>query len=204
MRMDGKLYEVSPGITVTGFYGLSSNLGCSGELSLDELYTAWERFNTGSEKAFIEGFSNGLICLLLISSAESIFVDVSKSTCSFDSPEFINLLEFSKKLPDEPEALHIDADISDLSGSPMSQLLSMPDIHYAVSVKEGESLLAMMSSSRVWGIPYAPHALMKLILDGRDVTFVGIPGADLASVYMEFPVAVSRNSCNLLTKRGYP
>ncbi|NLO46844.1 MAG: hypothetical protein GX111_00770, partial [Clostridiales bacterium] len=197
MRTEGKLYEVSPGITVTGFYGLSSNLGSAGELSLDELYAVWERFHTDDKKAFIEGFSNELICLLLISSVESQFVDESTSTCNFDGPEFIKLLEFCKKLPDETEALNLDADNPDLQGSPMYQFLSLPDIFYAISVKKGESLLAMMSSSRVWGIPFAPHALMTLILDGKDVTFIGIPGADSASVYMEFPVAVSANSPNL-------
>ncbi len=82
--------------------------------------------------------------MLLISSVESQFVDESTSTCNFDGPEFIKLLEFCKKLPDETEALNLDADNPDLQGSPMYQFLSLPDIFYAISVKKGESLLAMM------------------------------------------------------------
>ena len=198
MRTDGKLYEVSPGITVTGFYGLSSNLGSSGELSLDELYAAWEKFNTDGTKSFIAGVSNELICLLLISSIESNFFDKNAFTCSFNSPEFIKLLEFCKKLPDNPEALNLDPDDSDLQGSSLgTSYKPLPDTHYPLSVNKGEALLGMLSSSRTWGIPYGPHALMIYNLDGKEVTFIGIPGAKSSSVYMEFPVAVSAYSKNL-------
>jgi ABC-type glycerol-3-phosphate transport system substrate-binding protein len=198
MRTDGKLYEVSPGITVTGFYGLSSNLGSSGELSLDELYTVWERFNADGTKAFVSGMPNELICLLLISSSESQFVDINTYTCSFNSPDFIKLLEFCKKLPDNPVALDLDSNSSDLQGSSLgASFKPLPDTHYPLSVKKGEALLGMLSSSRTWGFPYGPHALMTYILDNTDVTFVGIPGSKSSMVYMEFPLAVSASSKNL-------
>jgi ABC-type glycerol-3-phosphate transport system substrate-binding protein len=197
MRMDGKLYEVSPGITVTSFYGLTSNLGDSGELTLDELYSIWEKFNAGGDKEFIAGFTNELICLLLISSTQSQFIDETAAACGFDSPEFIQLLEFCKKLPDKAKELNLEPDNPDFQGSPLLSYVKQPEVHYTLHVKEGEALLAMTSSSRVWGTPYAPHALMTSILDGEEVTFIGIPGAGTASVYMEFPVAVSAHSKNL-------
>ncbi|MDR0818710.1 MAG: extracellular solute-binding protein [Oscillospiraceae bacterium] len=208
MKTDGKLYEVSPGITLTTFYGLSSNIGTSGEMSLDDLYAEWERFNVNGDKAFIMGLTNKQICLALASTAELQFVDKSSATCNFDSPEFIKILEFCAKLPAEAALTRIEKDPSYGNSLPLyytNALSKYPEVQSHVGVKENDSLLGVFSTamSRAHGTILFYHKLMKGLFHGESVTYVGIPGANATSFNLEFPVAVSANSPNLEGARQF-
>jgi hypothetical protein len=200
MKTDGKLYEVSPAITVTTFYGLNKYLGDAGALTLDDIYAAWERFNDGSgDKAFISGLSNELVCLLLVSAYEDSFTDKSAATCDFTGAEFLKLLEFCKTLPAHPPELNLKETFG-LDGSGVSSgTLAMPELHRAVAVRKETSLLGIMATSRLWGYPYPTHYLVQVGMGTEEYRYIGYLGAKdtAASIYLEFPVAVSAKTGNI-------
>jgi hypothetical protein len=193
LTADGKLYEISPLITVTSFYGLTKYVGTEGALTLSDIYAAWENFNASGDKVFIAGLSNELICLLLVSAYEEQFVDRSALTCNFTSPKFIELLEFCKNLPAQPAELDVKANIG-WTGNAV--LLQTPDLHRAVAVRKEEALLGIFGTQRTTGFHGATHYIQTLALDGMDYRFIGYPGANAASIYSEFPLAVSSKSAN--------
>jgi hypothetical protein len=192
---DGKLYEVSPLITVTSFYGLTKYLGTEGALSLADIYAAWEKFNVSGDKAFIAGLSNELICMLLVSAYEQQFVDKTAATCNFNSAEFIELLEFCSKLPAHPPELDVK---SDLGWSVNHWFMTeSPDLRRAITVRKEEALLGIMATQRHGGFQYNPHQFMLMGLYGMDYRFIGYPGANTASVYLEYPLSVSAKATSL-------
>jgi hypothetical protein len=192
MKTNGKLYEVSPAITVTSFYGLEKYLGESASLPLDEIYAIWEKFNVSGDKDFIAGLPNEIIAMLLISAYEDQFVDRNAATCNFNSPEFIKLLEFCKKLPDNPTEINVKADTG-LSTSWSASILQTPDLHRAIAVRKEAALLGVFATQRDHGIPFFTHYYVTAALNGVDYSFIGYPGANNASVYLDFPLAVSAN-----------
>jgi len=202
MKTGGKLYEISPGLSVTSLYGLSSNIGESDTITFSELFNAWERFK-GVDKTFLTGFTNEQICSLLVSMSESLFVDKKTASCSFDSPEFIGLLEFCMKLPDERTITHIERDSSYLDILELAHAnylkRRVPEYIFPISVGEGESLLGLFSTARskTDGRYENWHGYIPMFLNGAEVTYVGIPGICKAIVNMEFPLATMASSKNL-------
>jgi hypothetical protein len=193
MKTDGKLYEVSPVITVTTFYGLTKYLEASGAMSLDDM----EQFDDGSlDKSFIAGLSNEMVCLLLISAYEENFINRIAATSDFNSAEFLKLLDFCKKLPANPPELNLKADIGLSEFEIGKSTIQMSELHRALAVKRETALLGILATSRLWGIPYAPHHLVSAALGGADYRFIGYPGENTASVYADFPFAVSANTAN--------
>jgi hypothetical protein len=81
----------------------------------------------------------------------------------------------------------------------VSNLDILPDLKFPIAVAENESLLGMFSTApgKEIGTLQGHHALVRSILDGRPVTYIGIPGANLTSFNMEFPIAVSSDSAGL-------
>jgi hypothetical protein len=185
MFTDGRLYEISPAITVTTFYGLSNNFSNGAITTLDELYSTWDRFNTGG-KEFITGMSAEDVSLLLISFFESEFVDKETATCTFNSTEFIKLLEFTKSLPINPEPIILETDITGELGS----FFIVPEPHYSVGVQSGDALLGFFSTARQSDFPIDTHYRATSIFNNADIQYTGIPGTSLAGFFMEFPVAV--------------
>jgi len=186
MRTNGKLYEVSPAITGTTFYGLKSNITASENMPIDDIISAWERFNNG-DKAFIRSFTNEFICQLLTTTSISRFVDEDSATCNFDIPEFISLLEFCAKLPKNPPTTKNEDLDPGIQGS--------PEMLFVASVKENDALLGMLTTSTNAGTPYVSHANIITEL-GNDIAYIGIPGANSAAYSMDFPIAVMENSAN--------
>jgi hypothetical protein len=194
---DGRLYSVSPLFTVTTFYGLTKYVGESGELTLDNLYEIWTKFFENGGESFISGVSNEFICMLMVSWFENEFVDEYNGVCNFDSPRFTELLEFCKSLPANPPALNVKEDIG-LDGSGIFQsVLKSPDLHYANAVKREKSLLGVLRTPRYWGLVYPTHWMVKLALADADYRYIGIPGANTGSVFMDVPISVSAESGNL-------
>jgi hypothetical protein len=199
---DGKLYEISPLITVTSFYGLTKYLGKEGAMSLADIYAAWEKFNASGDKVFIAGLSNELICMLLVSGYEEQFVDRSAATCNFNSAEFIELLEFCKKLPAHPAELDVKAKLG-LRGGDSSTAFEALDlsVRRALTVRNEEALLGVFGTQRFDGTLYMPHQQLMLGLNDADYRFIGYPGANTASVYFEFPFALSSKTPNIEVAR---
>lgn len=186
METEGKLYSVSSSIEVFSFYGLESVLDRAEGYSPEYLYGAWEGFNTG-DKAFIPQFGGPYIFQLLTALRMSEWVDKASMTCRFDSPDFISLLEFCRKLPQEAVVTESETYAQGMSGMMQMQ---------ALCVKNREALLGLQFITGEVGSVLAQYADYITPLDGESVVFVGIPGTEPAAAgcVSELPLAVSAGS----------
>jgi ABC-type glycerol-3-phosphate transport system substrate-binding protein len=97
LETDGKLYSIAPAFYVETLIGKTSIFGEKQGQSLAELEAAAAKvegsslFGIMNRDYFIDSF--------IIRIARS-FIDDEKGVCSFDSPEFISLLEYAKSLPE--------------------------------------------------------------------------------------------------------
>ena len=186
METEGKLYSLSSSVEVFSFYGLESVLDRVEGYSMEDLYGAWEGFNTGG-KAFIPQFSGPYIFQLLAALRMSEWVDKASMTCRFDSPDFISLLEFCRKLPQEAVVTESETYAQGMSGMMQMQ---------ALCVKNQEALLGLQFITGEVGSVLAQYADYITPLEGESVVFVGIPGTQPAAAgcVSELPLAVSAGS----------
>lgn len=185
METDGRLYSVSSSFEVFSFYGLESVLGNAEGYSLDDVYRAWESIDTG-ENAFIPQF-NGANAFLVISALRmDEWVDTAKGICRFDSPEFLSLLEFCRKLPAE-------AVVTPSEAAAQGMLAFRAN---ALCVKNRDALLGWVFVADEAGSVVSQYADAISLLEGERIVNVGIPGISPAAAGCigELPIAVSARS----------
>jgi ABC-type glycerol-3-phosphate transport system substrate-binding protein len=100
LEQDGKLYQVSPGFSVFTAAGAPSIVGDKPGWTLDELYAALAKLPEGAEVFNMYTVQRDILqqCCAM---AMDEFVNWETGACSFDSPEFIKMLEFAKRFPAE-------------------------------------------------------------------------------------------------------
>ena len=185
METDGKLYSVSSSFEVFSFYGLESVLGNAEGYSLDDVYRAWESIDTG-ENAFIPQF-NGANTFLVISALRmDEWVDTATGICLFESPEFLSLLEFCRKLPAE-------AVVTPSEAAAQGMLTFRAN---ALCVKNRDALLGWVFVAGEAGSVVSQYADAISLLEGERIVNVGIPGISPAAAGCigELPIAVSARS----------
>jgi hypothetical protein len=99
---DGKLYSITSAFYVETLVGKTSIFGENGRQSFEELQASAANI-TGTESPYATLFGKGIdrdvfTERILIRMARG-FIDDVNGVCSFETPEFISLLEFSKSLP---------------------------------------------------------------------------------------------------------
>lgn len=186
METDGKLYRVSSAVSIVTCYALKETLG--EEAGYENLYRAWREFDTGN-KMFIPQLGALDTFMLLTEIQISELVDKNASVCSFDTPEFIGLLEFCKTLPAEPIMTE-----TDLYAQSTGQRDVMP-----LSVRNKDALLGLFITQGEVGAIESLHAALLSVLDGEEIVYTGIPGTSPAAsgCFPELPIAVSVKSLNL-------
>ncbi|MDR0944224.1 MAG: extracellular solute-binding protein [Ruminococcus sp.] len=103
LETDGKLYSIAPAFSVESLIGKTSVFGEKQGQSFAELKAATAKIpgsslfgNSIDRDYFVEG---------TLKTMSRRFIDDDKGVCSFDSPEFISLLEYAKSLPEpSPDA----------------------------------------------------------------------------------------------------
>lgn len=188
METDGKLYSVSPALELVSFYGLKSVLGEKNGYSLNEISNIWNDFFTG-ENSFIRQFNGFYTFLILAGMRIDEWID-AESTCCFNSPEFISLLEFCHKLPTEV--------VTTQSESYSQGTLSSAQID-ALCVKNQDALLGFLFISGEVGSVIGQYADSLTPLNGEQIIYIGIPGTKPGSsgCICELPISVSSHSNNL-------
>ena len=183
METDGKLYTVSPSIQLVSFIGLESVFGKAAGYSLESIYEAWECFHSG-ENAFIPYFNAEYAFLILAGMRMAEWVDAASAACRFDSPEFMSLLEFCRKLPAEAVVTQSEA---------YAEGKYTYDQINALCVKNQDALLGLLFIQGEVGSVLGQYAGMVTPLDGESFVNVGIPGTvpAAAGCIGEMPVAVS-------------
>lgn len=95
---NGKLYEIAPTFTIQTVVGKKSIFGDSGSVSVERINEILNTMPEGTEVFGDMTKSNVLMNSLYL--IGSNFIDKNTGTCTFDSNEFIELLEFSNSFPE--------------------------------------------------------------------------------------------------------
>lgn len=96
-RVDGKLYEIIPSFNVRTYIGKKALVGERTSWTMEE---ASQLLSTMPEGTSLFGDTmQGEFFSIVMNMCGNDFIDVSTGKCSFDSQEFISLMEFAKTLP---------------------------------------------------------------------------------------------------------
>jgi hypothetical protein len=155
MEQDGKLYQITPSFAIYTVIGASSIVGDEPGWTLDDLYAALEKMPEGAE-VFSMGATKADILRQCYALGMDDFVDWSTGECSFDTPEFINLLKFSDLFPESFDWESIDWESGDYEDE-------------STRIMEGKQMLAQFYASDF------RYFQMYKAMFGGDVTFVGFP-----------------------------
>lgn len=101
-RTEEKLYQMPMYFNIQTVLGLREHVGTKENWTFEEMLAHWEAMPEGS--VFSSNNTKDYVYMALIRSNLSAFVDYENATCSFDSPEFIRMLEFCNSFPETPNA----------------------------------------------------------------------------------------------------
>lgn len=154
ISQEGKLYEVTSGFAVRTIAGPSSIIGTEPGWTYEEMYAALDQMPEGCELFSLgttrsDVFSS--ICMLNLSR----FVDWTTGECSFDSDDFISLMEFANRFPETFDWEHHEWTNEDSD---------------AYRIKEGRQLLVTLSLSD----PYSYNYYSEMF--NGEMTLKGYPG----------------------------
>ncbi|MDE6600376.1 MAG: extracellular solute-binding protein [Oscillospiraceae bacterium] len=180
---NGNLYELIPGFSITTLVGKTSLVGSTPGWTVDEFirladadtdkYIIGDEYNLSITQAeFFSAVTN--VCY-------ENFINRETGECSFDSDEFIKLMEFSSRFPKEVDREQIYANSSNYWDD------------YYKACRDGDVLLIIYHLRSFGNI----RELEKLIF-ANSVTFKGYPGAagNGAMFDMRTEIAVTSKASN--------
>lgn len=153
LSQDGKLYEITSSFYITTIAGPASIVGTEPGWTYEEMYAALDQMPEGCELFSLgttrsDVFSR--ICMLNLSR----FVDWTTGECSFDSDDFISLMEFANRFPETFDWEHHEWTNEDSD---------------AYRIKEGRQLLVTLSLSD----PYSYNHYSEMF--NGDMALKGFP-----------------------------
>ena len=152
LEKDGKLYYISPTFNVSTLAASKKDVGDKKALTIDDL-TELESKHKGS-RAFSSLSSNSRVLDLLCRNNFDQFIDWTTGKCSFDSEDFVKMLEYAGTYPDE-EKINYDDD---------TDLLK--------DIKDKKTLFM-----ETYGMTFEDVEMYNQVF-GEDVAFIGLPSAD--------------------------
>lgn len=158
ISQEGKLYEVTSGFAVRTIAGPSSIIGTEPGWTYDDMFAALDQMPEGCELFSLGTTRNDVfssICTMNLSN----FVDWNTGECSFDSEEFISLMEFANRFPET-----FDWENHEWT----------PEDNDSTRIKEGRQLLVMLSLSDPYSYTYYSEMFNgEMTLKG----YPGVPGS---------------------------
>ncbi len=155
--VDGVLYYVVPSFSVITMVGKTSIIGDRTGWTMEEFMDLLNSRPEGTS-GFGQDMTQGTFMYYLMEFAGTDYVDAATGKCSFDSPEFISMLEYAKTLPAEYD-YGDDYDWEALN----NQYLEDRTLVTTMGISDFASLKQQMAYT--WGID-------------TDLTYVGFPCAD--------------------------
>lgn len=176
-KIDGKLYEIIPSFYVSTYIGKKSLIGEPAEWTMQDAQAVVNKMPEGA-RLFSEMTRDGFINTVF-EMCGSEFIDVSTGKCTFDSPEFIAIMEYAMTLPEELDDSYYGADWYS---------------SYESQYRDDKTLLSNCYLSGMEGMVYSINGSF-----GEDVSFVGLPssGGKGSAVYASNSYALSAKSENL-------
>lgn len=158
LSQDGKLYEITSNFYITTIAGPSSIIGTEPGWTYDDMFAALDQMPEGCELFSLGTTRNDVfssICTMNLSN----FVDWNTGECSFDSEEFISLMEFANRFPET-----FDWENHEWT----------PEDNDSTRIKEGRQLLVMLSLSDPYSYTYYSEMFNgEMTLKG----YPGVPGS---------------------------
>lgn len=99
-EVDGKLYGIIPQFYITTTIAKASNVGDATGWTLSEMLDFAEKSN--AENLFQYGSRSSIFYYCIYNNIDE-FIDWESGKCKFDSEDFIRVLEFANKFPEEPD-----------------------------------------------------------------------------------------------------
>ena len=177
-EVDGKLYEVIPTFTINTLVGKTSQVGSEQGWTMDEFM---EFINANPDTSVFGSRWDTKSSMLsnFISYNYRSFVDKETGKCSFDSDDFIKLLEFCNKFPKEYN--YDDAEYGEDYWN-----------EYEARYRNGTALLNMAYISR-----FSVLREYELGSFGEPITFKGFPGNEGGSVISSYTsIAITSKANN--------
>lgn len=152
-KVDGKLYYVIPNFTVGTVIGKASVVGDREGWNMEEMQQVLA--GLPEDTNLFADMTRSTFLYQIMQYGGSDFVDVSTGKCNFDSPEFINLLEFAQSLPEE---INYDYENENYWKGLENQY------------RENKTVLMMTSIYMIKNMNYTINGQF-----GEDVNFIGFP-----------------------------
>jgi ABC-type glycerol-3-phosphate transport system substrate-binding protein len=154
LEQDGKLYQISSTFSITTAAGATSMVGDTPGWTLDEMYAALDKLPEGAQ-VFNQYTIQSDMLQQCCAMGMDEFVNWETGECTFDSEEFIKMLEFASSFPAEFdwEKYDYEADYE----SDYSRIMN------------GKQLLVQVSTG-----DFMQFQMYKAMFGG-DVTYIGFP-----------------------------
>ena len=160
-EMDGKLVSISNSFNISS-WAVKKKFVDKDSWTLDEMIKTYDALS--SKMDFTTNSSKETVFYMLSSNADS-FVDYKNGTCSFDSPEFIKMLEFCDQFPKQDDLINWDTATDDELQEYWSQLEN--------AVRDDKCLI-----SEIYLNDLRSYARIKQADFGEDMSLVGAPSSN--------------------------
>jgi ABC-type glycerol-3-phosphate transport system substrate-binding protein len=102
LESDGKLYSIAPSFMISTFVAKTKFVGDKQDWTIDDMMEIYGNLSDDMDAFAYSTTSSDIFNNLLYQFMDE-FVDYDSKTCSFDSDDFIELLEFCNTFPEEDE-----------------------------------------------------------------------------------------------------
>lgn len=164
LETDGKLYSISPSFSIQTYAGKTKYLDGKENWTMDEFVETCQNLPDGM-KVFKGGNTKSDVYSWL-DSVTSTFVDYPNKKCSFDSSEYIKLLEFCNTFPDT------DPNVPD------SETSSDDEMQAYYNDMETQCLNDKALLDNIYFSSLRDYSVAKNGTFGDDITLVGLPSND--------------------------
>ena len=134
METDGKLYHITPTFGVNVLIGKTSDIGGRDKFTVQDLIDL-EQSKGGDTKAFYMRSNSSVLNMICTANYED-YIDWNTGKCSFNSDEFIKLLEYANTYPKD-EDINWDEDYESLPTQIRNGKVIFADI-YSLGMEEIE------------------------------------------------------------------
>ncbi len=152
-KVDGKLYSVIPSFYVTTVMAKTADVGEEPGWTMEELQALMDKYPDAS--AFGETYTRTDMLRTMLMNNHARFVNRDTGECSFDSREFMDLLEFVAQFPEEYDWENMSDDYW---------------MTYESQYRSGATLLMSVHMSDFQDYVYNAHGYF-----GEPVTLIGYP-----------------------------
>lgn len=157
----GKLYYIIPGFTARTVIGKSAIVGDRTSWTMEDMLNLKKSLPEGT--TMIEGLSRPYFFSTVMEYCGNDFIDVETGKCAFDSPAFIELMEYAKTLPEE---------------------FTYEDdywMYYESQYRDERTILMNAYINTIKGFNYTLNGYF-----GEDISYIGFPNASGMGAYVDY------------------